>query len=212
MSGKLMYPLKFRGIVKSAAILLSILLLLITAFSLVACNSVIVPTPISKDVLSGENTIADQSAGSSCKVISLAISPPEINIGQAVTITADVFNSGNVEEIYQAKLKIDDNIEAMKNIVIPAGATQRINFQVSKDLPGNYLVAFGNLSGKLAIISKVTSLQTNSSDNQPGISSPNCCDTTNQTNNSSSSCCGTPPQQYVTPASPVRAGGSCCGN
>lgn len=211
MSGKFVAPLKFNGTMKSITVLLAIFLLLVITFSLVTCNSAITPTTtqqVSPDI---ENNLVKRQGGSSCNVLSLAISPATVEAGQPVTVMADIVNSGNNDETYKAELKINDIVEVTKNLIIPGGATQRINFLVSKDRPGNYVVTFGNLTGNFATTSKVTSLQTNNN-SQPGASTPSCCDT-NETNNSSSGCYGTPlVPQYSKQSSSVMSGGSCCGN
>ena len=211
MSNKPVSPLKLNRTTKLIVTLSVILLILVITFSLVACNPAIRPTTAQKITPNTENTIMEQPDASSCEVLGLAISPTAVEVGQPVTIMADIINSGNKDEIYTAELRINDNVEVTRDLVIPGGATQRVNFLVSKDRPGNYLVTFGNLAGDFAILSKVASLQTDDN-SQPGAAIPSCCDP-NQANGSSPSCCGTSQvQQYSTQAGSVRSGGSCCGN
>ncbi len=84
----------------------------------------------------------------------LFISPGEVNIGETVTISATVTNSGNASGSYEVTLKINGEVEATKEVTLNAGASEEVTFTTAKDVPGSYSVDVQGLSGSFTVREK----------------------------------------------------------
>lgn len=82
---------------------------------------------------------------------SLNISPSEVNIGQIVTISISVANTGGEPGSYEATLKINGVVEARKEVVVAAGASEEVSFTTSKGAPGSYSVDVNGLTGSFRV-------------------------------------------------------------
>ncbi|HEY92606.1 MAG TPA: hypothetical protein G4O17_02530, partial [Dehalococcoidia bacterium] len=69
-------------------------------------------------------------------------------IGEEVTITADVTNSGELEGNYTVVLTINGETQATQEISLGVGESEQVVFTVSGNQPGHYLVVIGSLSGE----------------------------------------------------------------
>lgn len=175
-------------------------LLLVLAASLVACSSSPTPalTPVEKPVaIAQQQTVTTPSA---FKVISLTISPPNVNRGEAVSITANVKNTSATEGSYRAGLAINKNPESSKTLTIPAGDTQAVSFTVSRTQAGTYEVSVGDVISIFTVVD-----QANLTPQQSSTSN-----TSSPTNGSSSSCCGSSSQASSSSSSNTPSSGSCC--
>ena len=85
----------------------------------------------------------------------LSISPSEVNIGETVTISVLVANSGNAAGDYEVTLKINDVAEATKDVTVAAGASEEVTFTTAKDVAGSYSVDFNGLSGSFTVKEEV---------------------------------------------------------
>jgi len=85
----------------------------------------------------------------------LSISPSEVGIGEAVTITALIFNSGNAVSSHGVMLKINDVAEAIKKVTIDAGASKGVTFTTARDVSGSYSVDVNGLSGSFTVREEV---------------------------------------------------------
>lgn len=82
---------------------------------------------------------------------SLNISPPEVDSGKNVTISAIVTNTGNLSGKYQIILKINDTIEDAKDLTLTGGTSETVKFTTSKNNPGAYTVGLNSLSGSFIV-------------------------------------------------------------
>jgi hypothetical protein len=80
-------------------------------------------------------------------VSDLVISPTEPNVGQPVTISVLVTNTGSVTGDYTVTLKINDVVVDTKTVTLGGGVKQTVTFTVSKDTAGTYTVGVDGLSG-----------------------------------------------------------------
>ena len=99
------------------------------------------------------------SASSALKVSSLTINPPEANPGVQIIATAKVTNNGSAKESYTPKIRIDDvtggalpSFLYLKDVDIPAGATQLLSFVIPTDAPGKYEITWGELIGEFTVV------------------------------------------------------------
>ncbi|MFC2002675.1 CARDB domain-containing protein [Chloroflexota bacterium] len=81
----------------------------------------------------------------------LTISPAEVNIGESVTISITITNTGDLSGSYKAILKVDDAVIATKEVTLDGGASQKVTFSTSKDTAGTYTVGLGGLSGTFTV-------------------------------------------------------------
>ncbi|MBA7601441.1 hypothetical protein ES703_08514 [subsurface metagenome] len=84
----------------------------------------------------------------------LSISPSEVNIGETVTISVLVANTGTAAGDYVVMLKINDVAEAIKKVTVAAGASKEVIFTTSKDA-GSYSVDVNGLSGSFTVKEEV---------------------------------------------------------
>jgi hypothetical protein len=82
---------------------------------------------------------------------SLTVSPSEVAPSGTVTISVNVVNTGGETGTYIVTLKIDDVVEASKEISIDAGASQEVTFTVSKDVAKTYSVDVNGLGGTFVV-------------------------------------------------------------
>jgi hypothetical protein len=84
----------------------------------------------------------------------LSISPAEVDIGQEVTISAKVANTGDVGGTYEVTLKINGVIEETKKVDVDAGASKTVTFTVVRDVAGTYSVEVDGLKGSFTVREK----------------------------------------------------------
>lgn len=82
---------------------------------------------------------------------SLTILPGEVAPGGTVTISVNVANTGEETGTYIVTLKIDDVVEASKEVSIDAGASQEVTFTTARDIAKTYSVDVNGLSGTFVV-------------------------------------------------------------
>jgi hypothetical protein len=82
----------------------------------------------------------------------LSISPTEVDIGEKVTISAVVANTGDAKGTYEVTLKINGVIEETKKVDVDAGASKTVTFTTVKDVAGSYAVAVDGLTGSFSVV------------------------------------------------------------
>jgi len=85
-------------------------------------------------------------------VSDLTISPTRVTLGGKVSISVKVKNTGDLEGIYTAILKIDGVVENIENVSIVGGSTKTVMFTVTKGVEGTYHVEVDNLTGEFAVL------------------------------------------------------------
>jgi len=82
---------------------------------------------------------------------SLSISPVEVNIGETVTISLSVTNTGGKSGSYKVTLKINGVVEATKQVTVDAGLSEEVTFTISKDIAGTYSVDVNGLTDSFTV-------------------------------------------------------------
>ncbi len=82
---------------------------------------------------------------------SLRLSPVEVNIGDEVTISLFVVNTGGKSGSYEITLKIDGVAEATKEVTVSAGFSKEVTFTISKDIAGTYSVDVNGLTDSFTV-------------------------------------------------------------
>jgi len=145
----------------------------------------------------------------------LSVDPPEVAARDEVVITAEVTNVSGADDVYNAELKINDITEASDKVSVPAGKTQTLTFVVIKDKPGNYKVAFDELTGQFAVAESLAAGTGNQTTSPPGQTGAGCCGvggkqaTSPAPDQTVPSCCATGNQN--SPQVQPRRSSGCCG-
>ena len=84
----------------------------------------------------------------------LKISPSEVNIGEEVTISVRVNNTGNVAGSYKVTLKINGVVEATEEVTLNPGESKKVTFVTAKDVAGSYSVVVDEVSGSFTVKEK----------------------------------------------------------
>jgi len=82
---------------------------------------------------------------------SFDINPVEVDIGELVTISALVTNTGEQEGNHTITLKINGVIAETKEITLAGGVGETMTFTKSQDEAGTYLVAINELTGSFVV-------------------------------------------------------------
>jgi len=96
----------------------------------------------------GYETVVEPAA---FNISSLNISPPEVGIGEEITIIVSIANTGGEAGSYQVTLKINGVPEASKHVTVDEGSSQEVSFATSKDTVGNYSVDVNGLTGSFKV-------------------------------------------------------------
>jgi len=81
----------------------------------------------------------------------LSITPIEVDIGDGVTISALVANTGDLAGTYEVILKINNVVIDTKGVTLDGGASQTVTFTTSRDIAGSYTVNVDALSGTFVV-------------------------------------------------------------
>jgi hypothetical protein len=84
-------------------------------------------------------------------VTNLTIDPQVADVGQPVTISANVTNVGEIDGSYAANLTINDVLKDNQTILVAAGASSIVEFTDTENAEGNYTAKIGDLSGSFAV-------------------------------------------------------------
>jgi len=82
---------------------------------------------------------------------SLTISPREVDIGETVTISILVANTGEEQGSYTVTLKINGVVEETREITLAGGASETATFTVAEDEAGTYSVNIDGLTGSFTV-------------------------------------------------------------
>jgi hypothetical protein len=81
----------------------------------------------------------------------LTITPKEVAIGETVTISILVTNTGDLTGSYGVTLKIDNVAVDTENVTLAGRASQRVTFTVTEDVAGTYAVNVHGLLGTFIV-------------------------------------------------------------
>jgi len=85
------------------------------------------------------------------RVTDLRVSPKFVRSGEAVTVSVLVMNVGEETGFYDIVLEVNDSVEDRRTIMLDRGESIRVNFTVSRDKPGTYIVEIAGLRGKFIV-------------------------------------------------------------
>jgi len=92
-----------------------------------------------------------KSVPSPVRVRNLKITPNRVKPGSRVTIISEVTNASPVKINYSVVLKIKGVVEAIKEITLDPGQSQKVAFTILKGKPGIYDVDVEGLKGSFTV-------------------------------------------------------------
>jgi subtilase family serine protease len=84
-------------------------------------------------------------------VSSLSVSPGEVDIGEVVTISVLVANTGDASGIHEVVLKVNNVVVKTKDMTLAGGASQTVTFTIAKDVAGTYTANVNGLSDTFTV-------------------------------------------------------------
>ncbi len=81
----------------------------------------------------------------------LTVTPAEVNVGETVTISTLVTNTGDLSGSYIVVLKVSNVIETSESVFLAGGASQTVTFTISRDIAGTYTVTVDGLAGAFTV-------------------------------------------------------------
>jgi hypothetical protein len=96
-------------------------------------------------------TILVPSRPAAFSVGALSISPTEADIGESVTISFVVTNTGDLTDSYTVTLKIDDITVATQVLTLAGGGSETLTFDTAKDVVGTHTVNVNGLSDTFTV-------------------------------------------------------------
>jgi hypothetical protein len=83
---------------------------------------------------------------------SLTVTPSQAKLNQGVNISVNVANNGGTSGSYSLEMKVNGVSESTKQVTIAAGASQTVNFTVTKAQPGTYTVDIAGQRGSFVVL------------------------------------------------------------
>jgi hypothetical protein len=81
----------------------------------------------------------------------LEIIPNRVKPGGVVNVFAGATNTGSEMRTYSLVLKVRDTVEAVKEVTLAPGQSQKVAFMILRDEPGVYDVDLGGLKGGFVV-------------------------------------------------------------
>jgi len=111
---------------------------------------------ISKDsagnkAASEENNFTTMGTPATFTVSALSISPAEVKVGETITVSVLVTNTGDSAGTYGATLKLENVVVAIESVTLAGGASEEVTFITSKDVAGTYSVSVDGQSGTVVV-------------------------------------------------------------
>jgi len=84
-------------------------------------------------------------------VTDLSVAPGEVNLGESVSISALLTNTGDLTGSYEVSLKIDNVVAQTKEITLSGGDSETVSFSVTPDTVREYTVSISSLLGTFKV-------------------------------------------------------------
>lgn len=85
-------------------------------------------------------------------VTDLQISPPQVAVGETVTISAKVTNTGGAEGSYDVTLKKNGAVESTSEVTLVPGQSTTVSFSSTADSAGNYQMEIDGQIGSFTVV------------------------------------------------------------
>jgi hypothetical protein len=91
------------------------------------------------------------SPAASSIISNLTITPSSVKVGEVVTITADMANSGTAEGTYKVVLQINNSTEIEQTVTLSPGRMQKLIYSVIREKIGTYNVVIDSQTGSFSV-------------------------------------------------------------
>jgi len=85
------------------------------------------------------------------EVTSVVVTPSETFVGETVTVSAGVKNTGTADGTYKCTLVVNETELETKEVTVPAGETKTVTFEFSKATEGNYTIKVEEMTASLKV-------------------------------------------------------------
>jgi PGF-pre-PGF domain-containing protein len=85
-------------------------------------------------------------------VSALTISPSQVSVGEEVSISVTVKNTGDLAGTCTVTLKINGIVEDTENVTLAGGATRVVTFTISEDTEGTYNINVNGQTGAFTVV------------------------------------------------------------
>ena len=103
-------------------------------------------------VVGGQETSYRVLRPAAFETSNLTVSPSEVKVGEEISISAVVTNTGGSEGSYTSVLKINGTEEARKQLTLGAGVSETVTFTIAKNVEGNYTFDINGEVGQFTVI------------------------------------------------------------
>jgi len=86
------------------------------------------------------------------EVSNLIIEPSSALVGQTVSVSVDVTNTGGTEGTYNVIFLVNGAEESSNNISLPPDANQTVMFNLTRDAVGEYEIEVAGMKGELTVV------------------------------------------------------------
>jgi hypothetical protein len=86
----------------------------------------------------------------------VTISPSSAKVGEAISISTSVANSGGTDGKYTLQLKINEVHIESREVSLEPGITQIVQFSLTRDTPGDYVVDINGAMNEFKIAQPVS--------------------------------------------------------
>jgi len=86
------------------------------------------------------------------EVINLIIEPSGTLVGQTVSVSVDVVNTGGTEGTYNVILLVNSAEESNENVSLTPNTSQTVTFNLTRDITGVYEIEVTGLKGELTVV------------------------------------------------------------
>ena len=97
--------------------------------------------------LQDQGALATGSKPAKFTLTDLSITPPEAYVGEAIQISVNLTNIGDLEGNQTINLEVNDAIKDTTNVTLAGNSSQIVEFTDIELLEGNYTVKVGDLTG-----------------------------------------------------------------
>jgi hypothetical protein len=115
------------------------------------CGTIVVTSDGESFTVQSEKQCTTVVEGPEIAVSDLSIYPHEVRVGETVTISATITNSGGSTGSYTAVLRINGSEVETESVVLDAGKSQIVSFTVEKESIGTYLVEVDGIEGTFTV-------------------------------------------------------------
>lgn len=102
----------------------------------------------------GEKPPVEQPSGPALipfRVRNLRVIPKRVKLGKIVNVFAEAINASPVTNSYSLVLRIKGMVEAIKDVNLGPGQSQKVGFSILKDKPGVYDIDLEGLGGSFTV-------------------------------------------------------------